>query len=420
MSNQDHILSADAHAILLLCSGLGATRSSVQALTPKVYSDFATWLHGRGMRPAALLTPSGQERLQDHPESARLLRLLDRGTALGLAVERWANQGVWVLARSDADYPQRLKTHLKHGAPPLLYGAGDRSLLSRRGVAIVGARNVDEDGLGFTRELGRSAALRGETVISGCAKGVDQTAMQLAMAHGGHAVGVLPQGVAGASRQALWRKSVRDGRLVLVSIVEPDAGFTGGNAMARNRYIYTLADAAVVVASGDSKRSGTWSGATENLRRGWVPLFVRTTTPMLAGNQSLLERGGRPLENPDVGGVLNSPPTLTTTAIDALKVTTPTPALDETATSHPSDLTEAAQATTDLFPIVWPHLKSHLTEPRTAKEMATLVSIVRPQATAWLDRAASHGLVSVSGRQRRYALVPAHQLSLMKLDGHRD
>jgi hypothetical protein len=61
--------------------------------------------------------------------------------------------------------------------------------------------------------------------------------------------------------------------LVLVSPFNPEAGFDVGNAMARNKYIYCLSDAAIVVAT--SKGSGgTWSGATENLKRNWAPLWV--------------------------------------------------------------------------------------------------------------------------------------------------
>ncbi len=43
--------------------------------------------------------------------------------------------------------------------------------------------------------------------------------------------------------------------------------------MQRNKYIYSLADAAMVVHSGDS--GGTWTGAKENLKKQWVPLWVK-------------------------------------------------------------------------------------------------------------------------------------------------
>ena len=48
-----------------------------------------------------------------------------------------------------------------------------------------------------------------------------------------------------------------DGQLVLASPYDPSAGFNVGNAMQRNKFIYALADAALVVNS-DLNRGGTW------------------------------------------------------------------------------------------------------------------------------------------------------------------
>ena len=41
---------------------------------------------------------------------------------------------------------------------------------------------------------------------------------------------------------------------MLVSPFYPEAGFNAGNAMGRNRYIYTLADQALVIDSAFAKR----------------------------------------------------------------------------------------------------------------------------------------------------------------------
>lgn len=62
--------------------------------------------------------------------------------------------------------------------------------------------------------------------------------------------------------------------------------------MARNRYIYTLADQALVIDSA-LKSGGTWTGAVENLKHGWVPLYVRVPGEG-AGNAALVADGGLP------------------------------------------------------------------------------------------------------------------------------
>ncbi|HRR34848.1 MAG TPA: hypothetical protein P5026_12155, partial [Kiritimatiellia bacterium] len=57
----------------------------------------------------------------------------------------------------------------------------------------------------------------------------------------------------------------------------PEAGFSVGTTMGRNKLIYALADYGLVV-SADFKKGGTWEGAQEELRRKpGRPVFVRMT-----------------------------------------------------------------------------------------------------------------------------------------------
>src|SRR5258708_3474751 len=75
----------------------------------------------------------------------RVMKLLRRGTALGVAFERWERAGLWIIARSERDYPLRLKARLQSQSPPILFGCGDRRLLGKSSVAIVGSRNASEE-----------------------------------------------------------------------------------------------------------------------------------------------------------------------------------------------------------------------------------------------------------------------------------
>jgi len=110
---------------------------------------------------------------------------------LSLAVEKWTNQGLWVLGRSDTNYPKRLKQRLKHSAPAILYGVGNIELLSLGGLAILGSRDVDDEIVGYTRRVAQNIAVQGMQVISGGARGVDQAAMLGVLDAGGTCVGVL-------------------------------------------------------------------------------------------------------------------------------------------------------------------------------------------------------------------------------------
>jgi predicted Rossmann fold nucleotide-binding protein DprA/Smf involved in DNA uptake len=121
----------------------------------------------------------------------RPVALLKPGVTLGFAVEKWAGQGLWILSRGDRNYPQRLKERLRHQAPPILYGVGDQNLLNRGGLAIVGSRHVDEDGMDYTRRVAQACVQTEMQVVSGGARGVDQISMLSALEAGGTVVGVL-------------------------------------------------------------------------------------------------------------------------------------------------------------------------------------------------------------------------------------
>ena len=79
--------------------------------------------------------------------------------------------------------------------------------------------------------------------------------------------------------------------LVLISPFYPEAGFSPGNAMQRNKYIYCLSDSAIAVHSGT--KGGTWNGAIENINKQWVPLWVKETQDSEAGNAQLVAKGAR-------------------------------------------------------------------------------------------------------------------------------
>ncbi len=288
-------MSEDAKVILLLCGRFGG-QSGAEPLESRDYNHVVRWLLGRKLRPADLLgfehTPA-LAKGTGIPET-RLAALLQRGVKLGFAVEKWSQSGIWVLCRSDPDYPARFKSHLKEKAPPVLFGTGERSLLAGGGLAIVGSRTVDAEGDAFTREVAAWCARGGLPVVSGGARGVDQIAMAGALEAGGTVVGVLADTLLKRSVSRDARSALADGRLLLLSPYHPEAGFNVGNAMGRNKLIYALADYGLVV-SADHNKGGTWAGATEELKRTPSrPVFVRLTGTLPPGNRKLLELGAAP------------------------------------------------------------------------------------------------------------------------------
>ena len=288
-------MNPDTQAILLLCGRFGGERQdSFPPLSTTEYGKLFTWLRSKEIRPAALMEQARialiLEVIEAKLDPKRIEFLLSRGTALALSLERWQRAGLWVISRSDAEYPVRLKKRLKNATPPLLYGAGDKALLNLGGLAMVGSRDASEATLEFTRQVAAQCARESIAVVSGGARGIDSAAMQGATDAGGNAVGVLANDLLKTSLNRQNRIGLQEGHPVLLSPFYPEAGFSRGNAMARNKYIYAMADHALVVESA-LNNGGTWTGAVENLKHGWVPMFVRDQSAS-GGNIALIERGG--------------------------------------------------------------------------------------------------------------------------------
>ena len=402
-------LTSNTQAILLLTAPLVAGRgeTSRDLLSLGEYNRLARILREKQRQPSDLLGPDAQELMELCAQPfgrARLDALLGRGFLLSQAVERWNARAIWVISRADASYPKRLKARLKEDAPPLLYGCGDIALLEKGGLAVVGSRHVDDELVGFTENVGRLSAEAHRTVVSGGAKGIDRAAMHGALMAGGDVAGVMADSLERAALAQDNREPLMDGRLVLVSPYDPAAGFNVGHAMQRNKLIYAVADAALVVTS-DFEKGGTWAGAIEQLERlHFVPIFVRNGVNAGKGNSALLHHGGKPWPNPRNGTELGmalvaaaefvaAEPKQDTlplalrekpAAYEAAPVTRPTegPALK----TEPTVADAKPSPEADLLNTVREILRRELVEARTEEEVAGLLAVTKPQAKAWLAR----------------------------------
>ncbi len=287
-------LSPDTQAALLLTAPLllGGATSDAQPLTPGEAKRLVRMLAGDGDTLSALLTPDSPAvgRAASVVSADRLRILLQRGFLLSQAIEAWQTRAIWVLGRTDAGYPVRLVERLGEDAPPVLYGCGDPGLLQGGGLAVVGSRKVDGALMEYTRGVGALAACARVTVVSGGARGIDQAAMSGALADDGSAIGVLADSLARAAIVREHRDAILDERLTLVSPYDPAAGFNVGNAMQRNKLIYAMSDAALVMCC-DTGVGGTWAGAVEQLGKlRLVPVWVRPDRSS-AGLLALQQKG---------------------------------------------------------------------------------------------------------------------------------
>ena len=318
-------LSLNTQAILLLTAplllGKRGQPSPSKPLSLREYNRLAHWLREAKCEPADLLNSHDRtlpDRQELNLEPERLEGLLDRAFLLSQAIEEWNRRAIWVISRADAEYPQRLR-RLREKRPPILYGCGNIENLNTGGLAVVGSRNVNDDLIQYTEKVGNLAAEAEQTIISGGARGIDQAAMRGAQESGGRVVCVLTARLERAATHRDHREMLMDGQLTLICPYDPRVGFTVWRAMERNKLIYSLADAALVVRA-EFNKGGTWAGAEEHLRKHrFVQVYVRseTETPKDDGSdheaqrgmEELLKLGSQPWPNPgdpqDINALLN-------------------------------------------------------------------------------------------------------------------
>jgi predicted Rossmann fold nucleotide-binding protein DprA/Smf involved in DNA uptake len=391
-------------------------------------------------------------------DEARLQRLLGRGFLLSQVIERWQARAIWVVSRADAEYPRRLKLRLREDAPAVIYGCGDLGLLESGGLAVVGSRHVDDSLIDYTMAVGRLAARAGKTLVSGGAKGIDQAAMRGALEAGGKVSGVLADSLEKTCMNREHRNLLLDGQLALISPYDPSAGFNVGNAMQRNKLIYALGDAALVVSS-DIHKGGTWAGAVEQLDKlRLVPVYVRSTGLAMPGLDALRNKGAIGWPNPQDAEMLEpvfnaaTPAALVQSQANLLQIadessrpsepeapdtshaieahteiasqadhhrrlaqpgSTPPPLQTDQSQMEACSL-EAANPSTPanaLFASVRTTLQDLLKVPAKDTEVAAALDVSTAQAKAWLQRLVKEGVIE---KQKKPAGYVVKQSSLFE------
>jgi DNA processing protein len=151
-----------------------------------------------------------------------------------------------------------------------LFIAGDHSLLKRRCISIIGAREASEGGRARARRLARELTEGDVVVMSGLAEGIDTTAIQSAIDSQGHIVAVIgtPLDQAYPASNKRLQEQIYQ-RHLLISQFHSGQRVFQSNFPMRNRLMALLSDATVVIEASDS--SGTLHQAAECIRLGrWL------------------------------------------------------------------------------------------------------------------------------------------------------
>jgi predicted Rossmann fold nucleotide-binding protein DprA/Smf involved in DNA uptake len=411
---------------------VGKSERSQELLALGEYNLLEQALLQNGREPSDLLGSESNEiidQIRGLIDSERIQRLLGRGFLLSQAVERWQARSIWVVSREEQDYPERVKVRLKGAAPAVFYGCGDAAILKTGGLAIVGSRHVDAELIEHTESIGRLAARADKTVISGGARGIDQAAMRGALQAEGRVIGALADSLEQLALNRDSREYLMNKQLVLISAYDPSAGFNVGNAMNRNKIIYSLADAALVV-SADYESGGTWAGANEQLAKlRFVPIYVRSEGVIGKGLTALLRKGARPWPNPSNPDGLErilaskaSPAGVTLEQSELPLTTSPDfsvisesslPFATKRETPFIDTLTTSRNLADELFEKVRELLREIKT-PKTIDEVAVELDVSKIQAREWLQRLVNEGTFQKTNKPVRFSPMLSSQKNMFK------
>lgn len=215
-------------------------------------------VHARELTEGDLLN-LGHDRLM----ASRILTLLADDDGLDRYLLRGCQQDCVPITRVSEEYPLAVRKRLGLDAPGCLWAKGNISLLNTQTVALVGSRELRESNRKFAENAGREVALQGYTLVSGNARGADQTAQNACLEAGGKVISIVAD--------ELQRHPLTENVLYL-SEDSFDLPFSAARALSRNRVIHALGYI-TLVAQCDLGTGGSWDGTVKNLQNNWSPVF---------------------------------------------------------------------------------------------------------------------------------------------------
>jgi DNA processing protein len=212
-----------------------------------------------------------------------------------------------IVTLAEPDYPAQLLNI--QDPPPLLYFKGNRDLLTRPALAIVGSRNATPQGLSNAEAFAESASNAGFCVISGMALGIDAAAHLGGLRGSAASMAVVGTGldiVYPAKNHQLAHKLAGNG--ALISELPLGTPAIGRNFPRRNRIISGMSQGCLVVEA--ALRSGSLITARQALEQGREVMAIPGSihSPLSKGCHLLIKEGAKLVESiQDILDELNYP-----------------------------------------------------------------------------------------------------------------
>jgi len=274
--------------------------SLAKGIGPKKMHKIYDYLSAEGMEISDIFDMSDEEKksqLNFNDKICESLYEVDDSKTYDI-YQRLKHQKVHLVHIGSTYYPNRLTQILEKDAPPFLFCGGALSLFKAKGVSIVGARDISDEGTLITRSIAKELTLSGFNIISGYAKGVDSNAHLGALENEGTTTIILSYGILHFKQKREFIDFNWSGSILVVSQFNPNTEWKSYNAMKRNAIVVALSEKIIVIKAGaerdkNGKMSGTFNTGRTALELN-IPLFV--LSPSLVqdsiGNKILIERGG--------------------------------------------------------------------------------------------------------------------------------
>lgn len=289
--------SDDAFATMLLTMALSPNREEyARPYSVQEFRKLEECVRASGRRQIGRLLNMDISGLMMHlgvseEEAYRIFTLLNRGVQLTYALEGYLKEGIEVVTIYDEEYPRRIKRKMGVSAPPFFYRCGDSEMLNQPAIAIMGISGVKttnevRDGI---ETLVRNACRMGYAIITGGELGVSRVAASIVAEHNGLMLDVLGGNMSEHIHFDSVAEMIAMRRAAVLSLEHPDAMFTVSHAIARNKLLFSLADAAFIFNT-DGKRGET--DALHNHYCDWI--YAWDGYP---GNAGLLSKGAIPVRD---------------------------------------------------------------------------------------------------------------------------
>lgn len=196
---------------------------------------------------------------------------------------------------NDKCYPKQLKQI--YDVPKKIYVKGNKEILSKTGIAIVGCRDNTKYGELIAKNLAYNLAKNGVNIISGLAKGIDSFAHIGAIYAKGKTIAVLGNSIDTIypkENEIIAQKIIEYGGAI-ISEYPVGAKIEKKNFPARNRIISGLSQGVIVVEA--KEKSGSLITADFALEQGRDVYAVpgSITSIHSAGTNNLIKEGAIPV-----------------------------------------------------------------------------------------------------------------------------